>query len=147
MNNFLEILIVEDNLEDFELLKRTLQEHSEQISVTNKTDVDEAIAHLQAEESKRKSKTNLIILDLGLPKESGLSLLEFVKSQKSLRQIPVIVLTSIGDYRDMLESYKNYSSCFIRKPQDLNEFSETAKAIVSFWSRVAILPNKNGYYV
>lgn len=141
----LEVLLIEDNPIDIVLLKQGLEAQSFAVSISVAQDVDEAISLLEKQGDFSKAKRpNLIILDLNLPKDSGLKLLEFTKNDRRFKTIPVIVLTSSLDEQTLHESYHRYASCFINKPQNLSELGDMSKSIVDFWSRIAILPkNEN----
>lgn len=140
----LEILLVEDNQTDIVLLKKGIEAESLEVNIEVVETVEEGINYLRKENGFEDAlNPNLIILDLNLPKDSGLKLLEFVKADSTLKTIPVIVLTSSFDESRIDESYQRHASCFINKPENLSELANMSKSIVDFWLKVAILPKNN----
>ena len=75
----------------------------------------------------------LILLDLKLPKINGLELLEKLRTEALMRQIPVVVLTTSIESQDVVSSYRLGANSYIRKPVDFNEFTETIRKIVDYW--------------
>ena len=115
----LEILLVEDNQTDIVLLKKGIEAESLEVNIEVVETVEEGINYLRKENGFEDAlNPNLIILDLNLPKDSGLKLLEFVKADSTLKTIPVIVLTSSFDESRIDESYQRHASCFINKPEN-----------------------------
>ncbi|MBO6662520.1 MAG: response regulator [Roseivirga sp.] len=140
----LEILLVEDNQTDIILLKKGIEAESMEVNIEVVETVEEGIDHLRKSKKLRETSIpNLIILDLNLPKDSGLKLLEYVKAESDFKTIPVIILTSSFDESRIHESYQKYASCFINKPENLSELTNMSKSIVDFWLKVAILPKNN----
>ena len=140
----LEILLVEDNQTDIVLLKKGIEAESLEVNIEVVETVEEGINYLRKENGFEDAlNPKLIILDLNLPKDSGLKLLEFVKADSTLKTIPVIVLTSSFDESRIDESYQRHASCFINKPKNLSELTNMSKSIVDFWLKVAILPKNN----
>jgi DNA-binding response OmpR family regulator len=82
----------------------------------------------------------LILLDLNLPRKSGPEVLEEIKSDKNLAQIPVVVLTTSRAEEDVVRSYGLHANCFISKPVDFSRFVETIGSIKEFWFCVVTLP-------
>jgi two-component system response regulator len=85
-------------------------------------------------------RPDLIMLDLNLPVKDGREVLAELKSDKSLRRIPVIVLTTSIREQDIVSSYDLGANCYIVKPVDFTEFCDVVKAIENFWFSVASLP-------
>ena len=84
---------------------------------------------------------DLILLDLNLPRKNGREVLAEVKSSPTLRQIPVLVMTSSRSDEDVAEAYALNANCFITKPSDLDEYQSVVKAIEDFWFLTATLPD------
>ena len=84
---------------------------------------------------------HLIILDLNLPKMDGKQVLLRLKTDPALRKIPVVVLSSSRDPKDVVGSYNNYANCYIPKPLSFEDYVSVAKGIQEFWLRVVSLPN------
>ena len=87
-----------------------------------------------------KENPDLILLDLNLPKISGYQILSIIKSEDSLRKIPVVVLSISSSEKDIEESYNLSANCYVTKPLDLNEFIDVFERIQSFWLRTVKLP-------
>ena len=90
----------------------------------------------------RERTPQLIVLDLNLPKMNGEEVLAALKRDPDLRRIPVIVLSSSRDQKDILASYNNHANCYIAKPSTFEEFVDVAKGIEAFWLRVVALPGR-----
>ena len=139
------ILLVEDNEGDIFLVTEALEEGKivNKISVTK--DGKEAIDFLEKKgKYQNAERPDLILLDVNLPKKNGHEVLEHIKSQKNLKQIPVIMLTTSSAEKDILMSYKNHANCYITKPVDVENFLKVVYSIENFWISIVTLPaNKN----
>lgn len=89
---------------------------------------------------KNVKTSNLIILDLNLPRKSGLEVLKEINEDDYLKLIPVIVLTTSGDEADICNSYKYNASAYVIKPADFEEFDDVICSFEDFWFNTAILP-------
>jgi CheY-like chemotaxis protein len=87
-------------------------------------------------------RPDLVLLDLNLPRKGGFEVLEEMKNDKELRRIPVIVLTTSKEERDILRAYDLHANGFIVKPVDLDEFIRVVRSVSDFWLTVATLPPK-----
>ncbi len=99
---------------------------------------------MEALDYLRASDTNLpdlILLDLNLPRWDGKSLLREIKSDQSLKRIPVIILTTSNSEQDVVESYDLHANCYIVKPLDIDQFFKRIKGIETFWLETALLPS------
>jgi len=85
-------------------------------------------------------RPDLILLDLNLPRKSGREVLAEVKQDPSLRRIPVVVMTSSDDEKDILSAYNLYVNCYVTKPVDLTQFIGVVKSIEHFWFSIVKLP-------
>lgn len=143
--NPIHILLVEDNEGDIFLVTEALEEGKivNKISVTK--DGKEAIDFLEKKgKYQNADRPDLILLDINLPKKNGFEVLEHIKSQKNLKQIPVIMLTTSSSEKDISMSYKNHANCFITKPVDVENFLKVVYSIENFWISIVTLPaNKN----
>ncbi len=130
----IEILLVEDNEGDVRLTQEAMKEGKvgNNLSVVN--DGVEAMAYLRAEgKHKKRTRPDLILLDLNLPKKDGREVLEEIKQDQDLMRIPVIILTTSKAEEDILRTYNGHANCYITKPVDLNQFMEVVKTIEDFW--------------
>ena len=133
----MEILLVEDNDYDAELTLRALKQYNLANKITRLADGQEALDLLLAPElsdaTEMRVKPKVILLDLKLPGVSGLEVLQAVKSDPRTRHIPVVVLTSSTEEKDILESYKLGVNSYITKPVEFDSFMETVKNLGFYW--------------
>jgi len=140
-----EVLLVEDNPGDVRLTQEVLREGkiSNRISVT--IDGVEALAFLRREAAFADApRPDLILLDLNLPKKDGREVLAEIKDDESLRQIPVVVLTTSKAEEDIVRSYELYANCYITKPVDFEQFIAVVRSIENFWLCLVRLPTDHG---
>jgi len=130
-NNVVEILLVEDNPDDAGLTIRALKKHNLSNHLLHLQDGEEALNFLFAKELSQLPK--LILLDLKMPKVDGIEVLRKVKSDPEKKIIPVVVLTSSKEERDIIESYKLGVNAYIVKPVDFDKFVQAVSEIGFFW--------------
>lgn len=136
-----ELLLVEDNPGDVRLTVEALKEGRVLNHLTVVKDGEEAIAALRRQgQYADAARPDLILLDLNLPKKSGMEVLAEIKEDPDLRQIPVVVLTTSQAEQDVLGTYSRHANCYIVKPVDLNQFMNVVQSIRSFWLAVVLLP-------
>lgn len=141
VNNSPEILLVEDRSSDVELLMEALQECHESYRLHVVRNGEEALAFLHRQGKYRSAPCpNLMLLDLNLPKLSGLEVLATVKADPTLKLLPVIVLTTSTIPQHILQSYALHANCCITKSADLDQFIETVQVTIKFWLTVVALP-------
>jgi len=131
------ILLVEDDPRDVELTMTALEEYNLTNEVVVARDGAEALDYLYCRGSfKMRSNENpaVLLLDLKLPKVDGLEVLKQVKSDDTLRMIPVVVLTSSREERDKVASYKLGVNAYVVKPVDFHEFVNAIKELGVFWA-------------
>jgi DNA-binding response OmpR family regulator len=137
------ILMVEDDPKDVELTLTALEEYnlSNEVIVTN--DGEEALDYLY-KRGKFQTRANgnpaVLLLDLKLPKVDGLEVLQKIKSDEKLSMIPVVVLTSSREERDMVASYKLGVNAYVVKPVDFHEFVNAIKELGMFWAIINEAP-------
>lgn len=135
--NEVEILLVEDNPNDAELATRALKKHNLANHLAVVTDGEEALDFVFARgkygHRNVGSGPKIILLDLKLPKVDGLEVLRAVKSDPRTKTIPVIVLTSSKEEKDIIESYKLGVNSYILKPVDFDKFVDAVKDIGYYW--------------
>lgn len=138
------ILIVEDSEEDFALLQRIFRKLNIEQRIRRCADGDEALELLRQGEScpadGQRARPTLILLDLNLPGTDGREVLRQVKSDPELRTIPVIVMTSSSDPREVARCYRDGASSYILKAIDPDEFLEDVQSLSRFWFQTALLP-------
>lgn len=133
------ILLVEDDLKDMELTLTALAEKKLANEVLVVHDGEEALNYLFSRGSFRMRAPGnpiVILLDLKLPKLDGLEVLRQIKNDEKLRLIPVVMLTSSREERDVVESYKLGVNAFVVKPIDFQDFVNVVKEIGLFWAVV-----------
>jgi CheY-like chemotaxis protein len=139
MNLLGRILLVEDDPSDVELTLEALAEYNLANEVAVARDGKIALDYLHRRgEFKGRSDENpaVMLLDLKLPKVDGLEVLQQVKSDERLRMIPVVVLTSSQEEKDMMRSYKLGVNAYVVKPVDFHEFINAIKELGVFWGIV-----------
>lgn len=132
-----EILLVEDNPSDAELTIRTLKKNNLANRLTWVKDGAEALDYLfctGAYTERRNGNPKLILLDLKLPKVDGIEVLARVKSTEQTRIIPVVVLTSSEEERDIVESYKLGVNSYLVKPVDFEKFIGVVSHAGLYWA-------------
>ncbi|MFA5042877.1 MAG: response regulator [Kiritimatiellia bacterium] len=139
----IEILLVEDSPADVRLTIEALKEEKLYNNLHVVHDGVEAMAFLRREGRYAKAaRPDLILLDLNLPRKDGREVLREIKSDETLKVIPVVVLTVSKAEEDVLKSYKLHANCYITKPIDLDQFSKVVKTIQDFWLMIVKLPPK-----
>ena len=131
------ILLVEDDPRDVELTMSALEEYNLSNEVVVASDGEEALDYLHYRgKFQRRSGDNpaVLLLDLKLPKVDGLEVLQQIKSDEKLKLIPVVVLTSSREERDMVSSYKLGVNAYVVKPVDFHEFVNAIKELGVFWA-------------
>jgi DNA-binding response OmpR family regulator len=131
------ILLVEDDPKDVELTMAALGEYNLSNEVVVATDGEEALDYLYYRgKYQRRSGENpaVMLLDLKLPKVDGLEVLQTVKSDEALKVIPVVVLTSSREEKDMVASYELGVNAYVVKPVDFHEFVNAIKELGVFWA-------------
>jgi chemotaxis family two-component system response regulator Rcp1 len=137
----IEILLVEDNQDDADLTLDALREGKVRNRISHVEDGAEAMAFLRREGKYADApRPDLILLDIGLPRKSGHEVLAEVKSDPNLLRIPVVIMTSSDDERDIHRAYDHHVNCYVTKPVDLDQFVGVVKSIESFWFSIVKLP-------
>lgn len=143
MGRPIDILLVEDNMGDIRLTYEAFREGKIYNNLYVVEDGVEALAFLRREGKFCTATTpDLVLLDLNLPRKSGLEVLAEIKADRELRKIPVVVLTTSSAENDILASYGLYANCYITKPVDLDKFIDVVNSIQDFWLSVVTLPPK-----
>ena len=132
-----QILMVEDDPRDVELTLTALEQYNLANEVVVVGDGEEALDYLY-QRGKFKARANgnpaVLLLDLKLPKVDGLEVLQQVKTDDRLKMIPVVVLTSSREERDMVASYRLGVNAYVVKPVDFHEFVNAIKELGIFWA-------------
>lgn len=136
-----EILLIEDNDGDAFLANKAFEMAEIPINLRVVESGDKALVHLRGiVESDRDVLPELILLDLNLPGRSGLDTLKAIKTDKDLRRVPVVVLSSSRAESDVSACYDSCANGYVIKPHSVKQFADMAHAIESFWFNTALLP-------
>ncbi len=133
----LEILLVEDNPSDVELTLRALRKHKLANKVQVAKDGAEALEYIFANgtysDRKIEDRPKVIFLDLKLPKVSGLEVLKKIRDDERTKTIPVVILTSSREEKDIIESYRLGVNSYIVKPVDFDNFVQAVSELGLYW--------------
>jgi CheY-like chemotaxis protein len=141
MNEAIHILLVEDNEGDIFLTREALSEGEMTHRLSVVRDGELAIKFLSRESPYEKAeRPQLILLDINLPKLNGREVLDFIKKNDKLKQIPVVMLTTSSAPSDIIDAYNKQANCYITKPVDLEEFVDALYSFEKFWFSVVQLP-------
>jgi len=138
------ILLVEDSPEDFETTERAFRKSGLRNPIFRCSDGDDALDYLHRRgaytDPAKSPRPGVILLDLNLPGTDGREVLSEIKADPALKQIPVVVLTTSRDERDVDACYKAGASSYIQKPVDLDGFIKAIERLNGYWFEVVILP-------
>ncbi|MEU8361916.1 response regulator [Nonomuraea sp. NPDC048882] len=137
----IEVLLVEDDQGDILLTREAfdLNKVHNRLNVVN--DGEQAMAYLRREgEFADAPRPDLVLLDLNLPRMSGMEVLEEVKADAELRTIPVVILTTSEAEEDILRSYRLHANAYVAKPVDFEQFIRVVRQIDNFFVTVVKLP-------
>lgn len=131
------ILLVEDNPDDVELTLRAFRKNKIRNDIVVTRDGVEALDYLFGTGAYRDRDTGilpqLVLLDLKLPRLGGMEVLKRLRSDERTRFLPVVVLTSSTEERDLAEAYRSGVNSYIRKPVDFNKFAEAVQLLGLYW--------------
>ncbi len=137
----IEILLVEDSPSDADLAMEALSNGKILNNLHFVEDGVEAINFLRKKAPyKEVPRPDLILLDLNLPKKSGVEVLREIKTDQNLKLIPVLILTTSAAQEDIIKSYSLHANCYITKPVDFLQFTKVVRLIEEFWLAVVKLP-------
>jgi two-component system, response regulator len=131
------ILIVEDSPDDFEATKRAFTKANLRNKIQRAESGEEALTYLRNESNPRPG---IILLDLNMPGLDGRKTLEIIKQTSHLQSIPVVVLTTSNDERDVEACYKLGANTYIQKPVDFDGLIAAIRRLKEYWFEIAILP-------
>ncbi len=138
------ILLVEDSPEDFEATQRAFRKSGLKNTLLRCEDGDEALDYLHRRgkyaDPASSPRPGVILLDLNLPGTDGRQVLSEVKNNEHLHDIPVVVLTTSADERDISACYRAGANSYIQKPVDIDGFMKAIERLNGYWFEVVILP-------
>ena len=126
------ILLVEDNADDEQLTLRAMRQSEVPNIIRVARDGAEALDQLFGPNAGARLP-DLVLLDLKLPKVSGLEVLQKIRSETAAKNLPIVVLTSSDEERDIIESYNLGANSYIRKPVDFDEFIDAVRQLGLYW--------------
>ncbi len=137
----IEVLLVEDDPGDVLMTREAFEEHKLRNRLSVVSDGEEALAFLRREGLHADApRPDLILLDLNLPRRDGREVLQEIKQDPQLRQIPVVVLTTSQADEDILRSYQLHANAYVTKPVDFERFVSVVRQIDEFFVSVVKLP-------
>ena len=136
------ILLVEDNPDDEALTLRALKHHNLANEIVVARDGAEALAWLYSEAEDPHPVTQVVLLDLKLPKVDGLEVLRQIRTHERTRRIPVVVLTSSMEEQDLVASYDLGANSYVRKPVDFDQFLEATRQLGMYWLVLNEVPHE-----
>jgi CheY-like chemotaxis protein len=139
MNDLKRILLVEDDPKDVELTLAGLTDYNLANEVIVTRDGEEALDYLRRTgkyQTRPHGNPAVMLLDLKLPKVNGFEVLEQVRADENLKMIPVVVLTSSHEERDLVKSYKLGVNAYVVKPVEFHQFVNAVKELGAFWAVV-----------
>jgi len=137
------ILLVEDSPTDIMMVREVLEQVGPRNTVHVVEDGMEALRFLRRQGSHAQApRPDLILLDLNLPGMNGKEVLAEIKADSSLRTIPVVILTSSHNEADVDGAYRQWANCYVTKPVDYDDFTETVRRIEHFWLGTVTLTEK-----
>ena len=143
-----DILIVEDDLDDLDLALHALRREHLANHIFVARDGEEALDFLFCRGPfagrSFEHPPKLVLLDLKLPKVNGIEVLKQIKADSRTKGVPVVVLTSSKEERDLVDSYSLGANSYIQKPVDFHQFRETVKSLGMYWLLVNSVPASNG---
>jgi CheY-like chemotaxis protein len=134
----LRVLVVEDDDGDAMMIAEALEAVASPATVWRVTDGEQALARLRA--GGAAARPDVILLDLNMPRMDGRETLTEIKRDDDLRAIPVVILTTSDDVRDILQTYRGHANAFVTKPMDFDALESVVQSIRRFYEETAVLP-------
>lgn len=138
------LLVVEDSDEDYEATRRALKKIGVTVAITRCADGDDALdlLHRRGAHATRVGEhlPTLILLDLNLPATDGREVLAEVKRDATLKSIPIVILSTSLNPKDVATCYRNGANTYLVKPVNFEQFTHTIKMLCDYWFGTAILP-------
>jgi two-component system, response regulator len=144
LNQSQSILLVEDNQDDYEATHRAFKKANLCNPIVWCKSGRDAMDYLKQEgayrDSSNGSRPGLVLLDLNMPGMDGRRTLEVIKQDVALRQIPVIILTTSADERDIQACYQSGANTYVQKPVSFDGLIEAIRRLKAYWFEIALLP-------
>ena len=138
------ILLVEDSIADQRLIARAVRDTALEAELFTVDDGEQAMAYLQRrgryQDPASSPRPDIVLLDINMPKKDGKQVLREIRDDDSLHNLPVIMLTTSNQERDIIDSYNLGVNAYITKPTELASFIDTVQTLELFWFKLAELP-------
>lgn len=131
------VILVEDNMADVELVKISVSELEKPVDLIHVGDGQELLNFLQ---TTNLTDIAVILLDLNMPRVSGIDVLTHMNRDSNLKRVPVVMFTTSNSKTDILRCYELGAKAFVCKPLDIFEFNTSIRSIVEFWTGINMLP-------
>ncbi len=138
---YVEVLLMDDDPGDVRLMQESLKKSKLLINMQTVENGQEGLDFLRKKGPYAKVVTpDLVLLDLNMPIKDGRQVLREIKSDVNLRKIPVVILTTSQQEKDVVESYSDGANCYIQKPVDFEQFQNVVNQVSDFWFSLVKLP-------
>jgi two-component system response regulator len=127
------ILLVEDNPDDVMFTLRAFEKNNISNEVVVASDGEQALEYLQPADEDQALRPALVLLDVNLPKVDGLEVLRRIRSHSRTAGLPVVILTTSNEERDIVDSYRLGANSFVRKPVMFGDFVDATKVLGVYW--------------
>lgn len=137
------ILLAEDDDADAKLTIHTLKKQNIKNNVVRVADGEEVLQYLRYQGAYQQREQGLpcvLLLDLKMPKLNGLDVLKEIRNDETLKYLPIVILTSSSEERDLVDGYKLGANAYVVKPVDFKQFSDAIKALGVFWAIINAKP-------
>ena len=131
------VILVEDNLADVELVRISIRELENPVELVHVGDGQELLNFLK---TAVLNEIAVILLDLNMPRVSGIDVLRYMHDDPLLKKVPVVMFTTSNSKTDILKCYELGAKAFVCKPLDIFEFNHSIRSIVEFWTGINMLP-------
>lgn len=131
--NKINLLLVEDDDDHARLVQRSLDRHPATFKVVRARDGVQALKHLQNSELAVSDRTNLILMDLKLPRKGGLEVLEEIRKNPVLTRLPVVILTTSSADIDRAKAYDHHANSYLLKPIEFTQFRSVIDQFANYW--------------
>jgi CheY-like chemotaxis protein len=134
------VILVEDNMADVELVKISVRELETPVELVHVGDGHELLNFLK---TAHLNEIAVILLDLNMPRVSGIDVLHHMQQDPALKKVPVVMFTTSNSKSDIMKCYELGAKAFVCKPLDIFEFNNSIRSIVEFWTGINMLPAYN----
>jgi two-component system response regulator len=143
------ILLVEDNQDDYEATSRAFKKANLSNPIVWCKSGQDALDYLKKQgaykDEPKSARPGLVLLDLNMPGMDGRKTLEVIKQDDTLKQIPVIILTTSSDERDIQSCYQTGANTYVQKPVSFDGLIEAIRRLKAYWFEIALLPKEAGH--